>query len=414
MTKVTLTCSIIIVLAAPCLWATTGQEPHPATNLEIPFLERDVMGARWTAMGGAGIAAIDDGSSLTLNPAGLAKIRRIEVLSTIQKQSLDVDATWFGNETSRSLSSTTLRELSVSFPFPTYRGSLVIAGSLSRRNVLDGYTVRQGVNPDDELHYYDGEERSGLLTSWGGGMGLQVSSNAFIGFEAHGFTGDFDETDRWTRWGICSDAVFAWDTDLGGYGATIGMQYEPSSYVGLGAVLKTPQRVSIKGEIEQSEQDCGTGLYRVDDTATLPYSVGVGLAFTPASLLATVDVIYTDWQEIDYPGPTRDLDTLTTHDYTGAYIYGTTADVRLGLEYTVPAFPLRLRAGYARVPLELDWFNVTKDRTSISLGAGAVIESALALDVAWQHTSYKRESAADQYSEERTNNRLLVTLAYRF
>ena len=46
--------------------------------------------------------------------------------------------------------STTLRELSVSFPLPTYRGSLVLAGSVFRRNILDAYTVRQGQNPDDD------------------------------------------------------------------------------------------------------------------------------------------------------------------------------------------------------------------------------------------------------------------------
>ena len=128
----------------------------------------------------------------------------------------------------------------------------------------------------------------------------------------------------------------------------------------------------------------------------------------------TVDLVYTDWQEIKYPGPTRDLDTLTTHNYTGDYIYESTTDIRVGVEYALGALPLRLRAGYAYVPLELDWFSVTKDRTSISLGAGVVIESALGLDVAWQRTSFERESVADQYSESRTNNRLLVTLAYRF
>ena len=77
------------------------------------------------------------------------------------------------------------------------------------------------------IDYYDSEERSGLLTGWSGGMGLQVSPQAFVGVEAHGFTGDFDETDQWTVWGDCYDVVFAWDTDLGGYGAWVGIQYEP-------------------------------------------------------------------------------------------------------------------------------------------------------------------------------------------
>jgi hypothetical protein len=412
MPKVTTAFFAAILVMAPSLWATTGQEPHPPTSLEIPFLERDPVGARWTAMGGASIGAVDDGSSLMLNPAGLGKMRRIELLGTIQKQTADVDATWFGTKTSRSLSSTALREVAVSFPFPTYRGSLVLAGSISRRNVLDAYTVRSGTYPVGDVPYDDRENREGLLTAWSGGLGLQVSPQAFVGFEVHGFTGNFNETDQWAVWGDCSDVVFAWDTDLGGYGATIGMQYQPSPLVGMGAVLRTPQRISLKGRIEQPEwdpyrEDCVSSLYSVDDTATLPYSVGLGLAFTPANFLAAVDVIYTDWQEITYPGPTRD-------PVTDEFIYGATTDIRAGLEYVVSAFPLRLRAGYARVPLELNWFDVTKDRTSISLGAGTVVESALAFDVAWQRTSFERESSGDSYSEKRTNNRLMLSLAYRF
>ncbi len=418
MTKVALVCTMIFFLMVPWLWATTGQAPHPPTNLEIPFLDRDAMGARWTAMGGASMAAVDDGSAIVNNPAGLAKIRRIEVLGTIQKQSLDVDATWFGTKTSRSLSSTTMRDLAFSFPFPTYRGSIVIAGSVFRRNILDGYTLRRGTNPDGGVPYRDSEERSGLLTGWSGGVALQVSPEAFVGFEAHGFSGKFNETDKWDPWGSCADVVFSSSTDLGGYGASIGMQYEPSPLLGIGAVIKTPQRITLKGDLElpdwdDGKQDCVQRLYSVDDTATLPYSMGFGLAVMPSNFLVTFDLVYTDWQELRYPGPTRDFDPQENAN-TGDYIYKATTDLRAGVEYALSAYPVRFRAGYARVPLELNWFEVTKDRTSISLGAGTVVESALTFDFAWQRTSFEREAPADKYSETRTNDRLILTLAYRF
>jgi hypothetical protein len=425
MTKSTLAWAMFVLTLVPWLWATTGQEPHPPTNLEIPFLDRDPMGARWTAMGGAAMAAIDDGSAIGVNPAGLAKIRRIEMLGTIQKQSLKTEATWFGTRTSRSLSTTALREAAFAFPFPTYRGSLVLAGSVSRRNILDGYTVRAGVNPDDDLTYRDSEERSGFLTAWSGAMAVQVSPQAFLGLEAHGFSGSYDEVDRWDiLWGgLCSDVRYAWNTDLGGYGGSVGMQYELSSLWGVGAVLKTPQRVTLEGEIRQPKWDevgskCVEAYGIIDDVATIPYSIGLGMALTPANLLVTLDVTYTDWHELKYPGPTRDLDTLDTSDnpYTGDYIYDPTVDIRLGAEYALSAYPVRFRAGFARVPLELGWFEAKKNRSSISLGAGAVVQSALAFDLAWQLTSFERESLSpdDSYSEKRTTNALLLTLAYRF
>jgi hypothetical protein len=99
---------------------------------------------------------------------------------------------------------------------------------------------------------------------------------------------------------------------------------------------------------------------------------------------------------------------------TGDYLYEPAVDLRAGIEYAVALLPLRLRAGYARVPLEFQWFEVTKDRSSFSLGAGTVVESALGLDAAWERTSFERESSGDRYSEKRTIDRLILTLAYRF
>jgi hypothetical protein len=286
----------------------------------------------------------------------------------------------------------------------------VVAGSLFRRNVIDGYTVRRGVDPAGDVPNHDSEERSGLVTAWSGGMALQVSPEAFVGFEAHGFTGNYRETDMWDVWGSCDDVEFAWDTDVGGYGASMGVQYEPIPLVQIGAVLRTPQRITLKGDISQPAggvAGCAQRLYSIDDTATLPYSMGFGVAFAPATFLVTFDLAYTDWHELKYPGPTRD-------PVTDEFIYDPTTDLRLGVEYGLVNLPLRFRAGYARVPLELNWFEMKKNRTSISLGVGAVVQSALTFDVAWQRTSFERESRADSYSEKRTNDRLMLTLAYRF
>jgi hypothetical protein len=418
MTKLALlSVSVLLLLSASVIAGSAGytvdtQAGHPPTNLEIPFLERQALGARWIAMGGASLAAVDDGSALALNPAGLGKIRRIEFLGTLEKQSRDVDATWFGTKTSRSVSSTAIREATLSFPFPTYRGSLVIAGSVFRPNILDSYTVRTG------SVYRDSENRTGMLTGWAGGMSVQVSPEVYVGGEFHAYTGRYKEDDVWDPWGICTDARFSWDLDLGGYGGSIGMQYQALPILGVGAVLKSPQKISLKGNIEEPDipdtaTSCVTpeqmGIFRIDETATLPYSLGLGLAWSPGSFLVSLDVAYTDWRELTYPT------SITRDPVTDEFLYSPTTDVRAGVEYALSAVPVRLRAGYARVPLEFDnWFEITKDRTSISLGVGAVVQSALTFDVAWQRTSFERASPVVSYSEIQTNDRLALTLAYRF
>jgi long-subunit fatty acid transport protein len=403
------------VLAGSASFPDSVQGVHPPTNLEIPFLERQALGARWIAMGGASLAAVDDGSAIAINPAGLGKIRRIEFLGTLEKQSRDIDATWFGTNTSRSLSSTVIREATLSFPFPTYRGSLVIAGSVFRPNILDSYTVRTGKNPANELVYRDGENRTGTLTGWAGGFAVQVSPEVYVGGEFHAYTGKYKEDDTWGRWGRCTGAGFAWDLDLGGYGASVGMQYQALPILGIGAVLKSPQKISLKGDYEEPDTTVSctpvqqNNLFTVDETATLPYSMGLGLSFAPGSFLISLDAVYTDWREITYPT------NFTRDPYTDEFLYSATTDVRVGVEYALSAVPVRLRAGYARVPLEFDnWFEVKKDRTSISLGVGAVVQSALTFDVAWQRTSFERAAPAVSYSEKQTNDRLALTLAYRF
>jgi hypothetical protein len=403
------------------------QGVHPPTNLEIPFLERQALGARWIAMGGASLATVDDGSALAINPAGLGKIRRIEFLGTLEKQSRDVDATWFGTKSSRSVSTTAFREATLSFPFPTYRGSLVIAGSVFRPNILDSYTVRTGTNPANDLIYRDSENRTGTLTGWAGGLSAQVSPEVFVGGEFHAYTGRYKEDDAWDRWGRCTGARFTWDLDLGGYGASVGMQYQALPLLGIGAVLRSPQKISLKGDIEEPDiadaASCDPitpqqmAVFRVDETATLPYSMGLGLAFAPGSFLVSLDAVYTDWRELSYPT------NFTRDPLTDQFLYSPTTDVRAGVEYSLSALPVRFRAGYARVPLEFDnWFEVKKDRTSISLGVGAVVQSTLTFDVAWERTSFERnvvlthpDAAPDvSYSEKQTNDRLALTLAYRF
>jgi long-subunit fatty acid transport protein len=283
---------------------------------------------------------------------------------------------------------------------------------MNRRNIFDSYTVRAGIYPSGSVPYRDSEERSGVLTCWSAGLSTQVSPQAFVGVEGHGFTGDLNEIDKWAAWGICDDAEFSSKADLGGYGASIGMQYQPLPIIGIGAVLTTPQRITLKGGGDQpvwdsDAQDCVNQRFSIDDSATLPYSMGVGVSVAPSRFLINLDMVYTDWHELKYLGRVRDPNS-------GDYLYKPTTDLRAGVEYAVGLFPLRLRAGYARIPLEFQWFDVTRDRSSFSLGAGTVVESALGFDFAWERTSFERESLGDQYSETRTIDRLILTLAYRF
>lgn len=395
---------VILSVAGP-----SGAVGTPDTNLDIPFLDRDEVGARWAGMGGACIATVDDGAAAYYNPAGLGQIRRIEIGASFNRRSLEIESAWAGRSNTSSVSSTRLEDLAISYPFPTYRGSLVLTGSMFRSTSFDQYLDRQ--TTESLLDYHDVEQREVVLTAWSGAVAVQLSPNIFFGAEAHFYTGGLDFDDRLYPWGSCDPpgATFTQNADLGGYGGTVGFIYVPHPLFSFGMVARTPQRINVDGTEMYPASDGSCDIYRqaVDYDIDIPYSLGFGLAVRPPNFNVACDLVLTNWEELDYPGKVRDLDT-------GQFLFDATTDIRLGAEYAVPVVPVRVRAGYAYVPLALNLFEIEKDRQRLSLGAGTIVEEALTLDVAWQHTSFEREDRDASYSEKRTTDRLILSFAYRF
>jgi hypothetical protein len=373
--------------------------------MDIPFLDRQDIGARWAGMGGACIALVDDGSAAYWNPAGLGRIRRIEFQGTFDNSSNKIDTEWFGGSDEASISTTRLQNVAVSYPFPTYRGSLVATGSVFRKTSYDQFLNRRTTYELDV--YEDVEEQEVVLTAWSGAFAAQLSPNAFFGAEGHFYTGSLDLRNSFSPWPGCEPfgARLDSDGDLSGFGGIIGLQYVAHPMVSVGVTLRTPERLTIEGTTDAAP-GCSGITVAFEDVITLPYSVGVGVGVMPSNFNIGLDVVFTNWHELDYEGRVR--------DENGDFLYDPTTDIRVGAEYSIPNMPFRLRAGYAYVPLELTAFTVDKEKTRYSLGAGAILEAALALDFAWQRTSFEREAPADSYSEKRTLDKAILSVAYRF
>lgn len=393
--------------------AVAEEEPFPPTNMDIPFMDRQEIGARWTAMGGACLAFVDDGSAACWNPAGLGRIRRIELLASFANRRAEVESKWFGNSNTGSVGSTRLEDFALSYPFPTYRGALVFTGSVFRRISFDQYLDREGTRlvGDSPVLYHDVEDVKAVLTAWSGAFAIQLSERAFVGAEGHVFSGEYLERNTYYPWGDCSEPVtFAKDDDLSGFGGSLGAQYLIHPLASLGAVLRVPETIKLKGAVPQFVDDCEVEAGgQAEDEITLPYSIGVGIGVMPLDFTLACDVTYTDWNQLDYYGAVRD-------EATGDFFYDPTVDVRAGMEYTSSYLPVRLRAGYAHVPLALNLFDIKKNQRRLSLGAGLLAESVISIDFAWQRTTFERESkaAVDSYSEKRTIDKAVLTVGCRF
>lgn len=377
----------------------------PPTYRDLPFLERTEIGARWAGMAGACIATVDDGSSAWLNPAGLGKIRRIEFLGTLATTNHDIDVNWIREKSSSSVGTMRFQNLGVSYPFPTYRGSLVISGSVVRTISYDQY-----LNRFTQSGYHDIEERKAVLSAWIGAFAVEILENTFLGAEVHAYSGGFESSESYSPWGSCDRAIFGQDGDLSGYGGSLGMVFSPYPLLSAGLVLRTPQRITFKGD-ETYTEDCKVWKYATRYDTDLPYSLGLGASLMPLGFLCNADIWYTDWRQLDFPGGTRD--TL------GNYIYDGTLDIRLGVEYAFTQVPIRLRAGWAYVPQALTLFDIKKDEQRVSFGFGGIIASSLAIDLAWIRSSFQRQIVDKndpdyKYFEKRTTDRTLLSIAYRF
>ncbi|RPJ42342.1 MAG: hypothetical protein EHM19_10555, partial [Candidatus Latescibacterota bacterium] len=105
---------------------------NPYTELEIPVPELTGSHARALGMGGAHIAVAEDASAILWNPAGLVNIRRIEIGTTLARGDQGTETLWRETSSDWGRAENQLAGLHFLYPFPTFRGSLVVGIGVDR------------------------------------------------------------------------------------------------------------------------------------------------------------------------------------------------------------------------------------------------------------------------------------------
>lgn len=430
---------------------------------ELPFTLRNGIGARAAGMGFAHAAVVEDGSALYYNPAGLAQIRRIEVSGGLVHDSQDREVSFQARPGTSGLSSqsidigaTQLNHLSLAYPFPAYRGSLVLGLAYQRYSSLksdyfrDGFLVQpSGATPG--LYEREAFTEGGGVNYWTAGLAGDVSANVSLGatvsFIQGSTTQDFDigrfrafsngETDVDGSDDVFRSTEFR-DADITGITGSVGILTHPSESTRLGFTVDFPQRYDFEGTVDSEFEDrekIDTDSFNFEDQITLPFSFVAGLAFTPSNLVLAADVRLTDWTQIDFEGPIRSQDRENA--------YRSTVDVNVGLEYQLPVHPTRLRVGFSSQPLpyrlvagDLDFTfvpddnnpnttddasfftrdypeaDIETDRRFVTLGIGTLIDNTVTLDLAYVHGMYERSGGS--IAEEWTTNRIFGSATFRF
>ena len=117
----------ILAIALLCVWAdgAVAQEERAIDNFAG-------VGVRAMGMGGAFVGVADDFTAMYWNPAGLAQMQRREVQVSFLRNSRANDSIFNGIPGRSELTNTRFGSLGFVYPYPVYRGSLVLAAGLTR------------------------------------------------------------------------------------------------------------------------------------------------------------------------------------------------------------------------------------------------------------------------------------------
>jgi hypothetical protein len=433
--------TFILVLIFVLVGSAFSQEFQEWMDIEEPSAANFFgVGARYVGMGGVGVAFANDASALVYNPAGLAKIKRIELTLGMSHQR-------FGNETGRPSgapppvydpnspyylsenkfqSNTRFSSAGLVFPVPTYRGSLVFGLGVNRIASFDKvFKYSYGFIEPDSLVADELISESGGIYVWSFGGAMDISPNISLGLGLNYWHGKEDYgLERYWNYVENESTFDVWYDDeiydnYSGFNAKFGIMIQPNKYLSFGGTLDSPVWLTIDEEyILRTDLAITTDStnYYYDESSgypryklTHPYSFTFGGALNFKNLLLSGDFNYTDWSQLKYrEGVDIGEKNRNVKDY-----YKEVFKWRIGAEYLIPQLSAQVRAGYYMDPFPFESKSLKTDRQYFSLGLGFLIDKVMTLDIAWSHGFYEFEYPNIPAIEKYRTNKIFITTAYR-
>ncbi len=452
----------ILTIALLCVWVggAVAQEERAIGNFAG-------VGVRAMGMGGAFVGVADDFTAMYWNPAGLAQMQRREVQVSFLRNSRANDSIFNGTAGRSELTNTRFGSLGFVYPYPVYRGSLVLAAGFNRIKDFD-WNLNQkgeveGLNEgrryqevSDEFFQHEGE-----LGLWGVSAAVDVSPAISLGATLGLVSGEDQATNEFSSTFTYPENKSVEQEDktwpiFGQSRETFADEYESTLYAIIGAMIRAPHdnlryRLGVtfatgsahkvryifrgpSGETEYSlvEYEDGTE-ERVNDEdlrdtyeLALPFKFGVGAsAEALPGLTLAGSLHFTEWSQSQYK--TEDDSQFRTSTSFETQ-YRDVLRYHLGVEYRVPVVSLDLRAGYYTDPIPFIGprdlnssvsdppIRLAEDRRFITLGAGLMLDEAVQVDMAYVRgrSQQVEEYWGNELSEDHAINRLVVGVGYNF
>ena len=415
---------VSLVLCVQPAAAQPAQQQLPLP--EIPLTFRPPIAARSAGMGGASIAFADDHSACISNPATLGVIRQIEFGIGLANVSAYRDLTYRGNTERASYGKTRLSHLGFAYPFPTYRGSLVLGFAYARVSPLDSDFYKIGGGDSIQVEK-EGILEDGGLDNYSLSVAYQPTPDLYLGvtgtiLHGHEF---YDRTFYFQSTHLAEDSEQVQDYTISGVTGSLGALLQLDTGIRLGFVLYLPEGLDFDGSGTSYDYLAPGDVLNYDlyQHVYLPYRLGAGLAVARQHLILAADAIYADWSQIDFGGP-----LLLVSPRQAAYRQ--TVNLRLGGEVLLSSLlPVRLRVGYDFDPIPYDvvlFENVAaqpyeparfeRDRYYYTVGAGILLAKSLTLDLAYMDGGFKRSgtvTSQQNFMESVKDRRFLASLSFR-
>ena len=377
-----LTWSLIMLIISPILALAGG-------------LYAPGVGVRSSAMGSAFVGLADDYSAVHWNPAGISQIRGFQVtvtghdgisLASRAEGMVDFDGPeigWLAPLVVEATSEAT-QYLAPGLYMYMDTGPLSVVADkfgICAYTLADFGTIWDGEKLYDDLIaeyttiptdpngyrqiFGDAPDFESRITGYvlSPVVAKSITDNISIGVSGHMVYGSFHLLDGgWYEESFeDSSQLFSFQSEENltgwGYGATVGLLYDVSSKISVGASVRTPLTVSLDGDIEFSSvlDTLALGKHTEEMEFTFPMWAGVGLAyrgFLFDGLTMTADVHWTQWSKVseftrvmavDIPDDQDFLTPLTTLNWDD------TIEFHLGFE-TQLSRAAALRFGYASIP----------------------------------------------------------------
>jgi len=353
-----------IFLGLIAVFWTDPQSPFYAEvfglEIEIPSSFNPVgSGARAIGMGGAFIAVANDATAASWNPGGLAQLKHPEASMVTSFLHREEDIRFGTNPGGdHSISEENINYLSVTYPFQISAYNMVV--SLSYQHLYDferdwQFTLKNSLSGDlamtteDHWDYQQQGRLSAIGLSYCVRLARTFSAGFTLNFWRDGLTDNhWEQRYQMTGSGVIStplgDEHFTESLERNesysfkGFNANLGILWNITSKLTMGAVLKTPFKADVEHKHEMRKESSLEPVkhesYTSNEEIEMPMSWGIGWVYNFSDRFSmSADVYRTEWDDYIYRYETGHEINPVSGRLASRSDVEATHQIRMGAEY---------------------------------------------------------------------------------